>query len=224
MLLTLSVVQCHWTDTEEQENRRSLSSGPEQNMSAAGKVGHNPEIRSCYDWTGGRRRCELAWIESVCLEANKRREREMRNDWRGGRGLTERREKRFERKIMICKNKTVRKNKETWRKVWEALSELTDEDVGTVGFIRDVIRRWRCEAVGSLLSSDGVYSHTVWTERIVGKDYGLMSFLKKRQVMSTCWWRRPSFCLFLILFLKQKSPEETKVHTLFPPVEVQILV
>lgn len=36
-----------------------------------------------------------------------------------------------------------------------------EKSVGTAGFIRDVIRRWRCEAVGSLLSSDGVYSHTV---------------------------------------------------------------
>lgn len=36
-----------------------------------------------------------------------------------------------------------------------------EKSVGTAGFIRDVIRRWRCEAVGSLRSSDGVYSHTV---------------------------------------------------------------
>lgn len=98
----LSVVQCHWTDTEELENRRSLSSGPEQNMSAAGKMGHNPEIRSCYHWTGGRRRCELAWIESVCLEANKRRKRR-NEEW-----LTRR----------------TRTNGERRKKVWEENNDL----------------------------------------------------------------------------------------------------
>lgn len=180
----------------------------------------------------------------------------MRNDWRGGRGLTERGEKRFERKIMICKNKTVRKNKETWRKVWEAFTELTDEDGRRAGMKRregeqltsrgEKERKRRDEEAGEERRNSRIHKRCYkkmemwgcwlpallrwclfthcWTERIVGKDYSLMSVLKKRQVMCTCWWRRPSFCLFLILFLKQKSAEETKVLTLFPPGEVQIRV
>lgn len=59
------------------------------------------------------------WLElNLSVWKQTRDERgEMRNDWRGGRGLTERGEKRFERKIMICKNKTVRKNRDVKKSV-----------------------------------------------------------------------------------------------------------